>query len=216
MGMQLPEGISFCCTSDRLLFLDVRRDRYFCLAEATEQSFLRIQQGMGSLADAELLVAAGIVENVAGDVLPAPCPTGPEPAASLLDGTLGRAGIRAITQAFVELSRTRWRLRRHGLAATLGTIPSADAGRIDRFDDTASRVIAGFAATTLLSSAHDQCLVRSIAITRRLRRLRQPAELVIGVRLQPFRAHAWVRNGDMVMNDHIEVVREFTPIWIMG
>lgn len=46
-----------------------------------------------------------------------------------------------------------------------------------------------------------QCLQRSCATTLLLRRYGRNAKLVIGVRLIPFKSHAWVEINGVVVND---------------
>jgi len=50
------------------------------------------------------------------------------------------------------------------------------------------------------------CLQRSAATTCLLKRLGVPAQLVIGARQMPFRAHAWVEVDSRVVND-----KPYTP-----
>ena len=46
-----------------------------------------------------------------------------------------------------------------------------------------------------------QCLQRSVAATKLLRKLGITSRLVIGYRAVPFFSHAWVEVGDRVLND---------------
>jgi hypothetical protein len=46
-------------------------------------------------------------------------------------------------------------------------------------------------------------------------RLRGRADLVIGVKLAPFRAHAWVQWRDLLVNEQADVTRLFTPILVV-
>lgn len=46
-----------------------------------------------------------------------------------------------------------------------------------------------------------QCLQRSVALVRLLRRQGVAAELVIGVQSQPFSSHAWVEVNRSILND---------------
>ena len=39
MGFTLRNGISFCRVGDRIIFLDIVTDRYFCLSPEAEHSF---------------------------------------------------------------------------------------------------------------------------------------------------------------------------------
>lgn len=56
------------------------------------------------------------------------------------------------------------------------------------------------------------CLQRSAAATCLLRWRGIPAEMVIAVQKMPFRAHAWVECGGVVVNDRPEVQENFVVI----
>lgn len=64
----------------------------------------------------------------------------------------------------------------------------------------------------LLFTAHDRCLHDSLALVNFLASESVSATWVIGVRTDPFAAHAWVQTGDLVLNDQHEHVRRFRPI----
>jgi hypothetical protein len=53
------------------------------------------------------------------------------------------------------------------------------------------------------------CLQRSAALTLLLRRHGWNAEMVIGAQLLPFRSHAWVEIGDLVINDKPYIKNSF-------
>jgi hypothetical protein len=63
-----------------------------------------------------------------------------------------------------------------------------------------------------LYSAREHCLLDSLVLTDFLARNGVESSLVIGVSTRPFVAHAWVQLGNVVLNDNIESVQEFTPI----
>lgn len=50
---------------------------------------------------------------------------------------------------------------------------------------------------------------------RELSRRRTTASLVIGVKVSPFGAHAWVQDGEVVLNDFVDVARIYTPILVV-
>ena len=63
MGYELRHGISFCFVADRALFLDVPRDRYFCLSHKASRAFHDVVDGRNSgIETCEQLVALGILE----------------------------------------------------------------------------------------------------------------------------------------------------------
>ena len=220
MGFILNHGISFCITSGRAIFLDVPHDRYFCLAKPAERAFLNILDNVQvDVPDIELeaLMGRDILRRVPNDHSPVPCPSLPEPCSSLLDREAPVFSPWQVAMALVELARTSSLLRRRGFAAALAAVAKvkATSTRSADPDRAATTVAASFAHASLVASAQDKCLARSMAVGRRLFRIGGQADLVLGVRLQPFRAHCWVQAGDVVVNDRPDVVRDFTPILIL-
>lgn len=66
----------------------------------------------------------------------------------------------------------------------------------------------------LIFTARDHCLFDSLALVELLASHGHHPQWVLGVRTYPFRAHAWVQLGDLVLNDHHEHVRRFQPILV--
>src|SRR3546814_3550006 len=62
----------------------------------------------------------------------------------------------------------------------------------------------------------DRCLQRSIALQHLLARNGFESSLVFGVRLNPFHAHCWLQNGDLILNDTLEVVGPFKALRAVG
>lgn len=61
-------------------------------------------------------------------------------------------------------------------------------------------------------SARDACLRDSLRLIEFLATRRIAATLIIGVRTQPFAAHAWVESAGYVLNDQASRVNQFTPL----
>jgi hypothetical protein len=59
------------------------------------------------------------------------------------------------------------------------------------------------------------CLSDSIALLDLLARRGLAADLVFGVKLNPFAAHCWVQAGDVVLNETVECVRRHTEILVV-
>ena len=76
-----------------------------------------------------------------------------------------------------------------------------------------ARVARAYERAKLFRASANRCLPRSLAMARRLASLRCDALLVIGVRAQPFAAHAWVQSGDIVLNETPDEVARYTPIY---
>lgn len=115
MGHALRKGISFCDVSDRLLFLDLAADRYFCLGETAERAFRslierRELQLEESRALACLAVSGMLVETT-DDQVPNAFRAGFAPSASLIETPASRVGIHHRLAAMVTLTRTRFSLR---------------------------------------------------------------------------------------------------------
>lgn len=68
-------------------------------------------------------------------------------------------------------------------------------------------------ARTYAYSADDHCLFDSLVLMDFLLRHQIAASLVFGVHTKPFRAHAWVQLGNSVLNDHVENVQAYRPIF---
>jgi len=220
MRYALRAGLSFCAVEERLLFLDLPADRYFCLGPQAERAFARLYRNevleasdrsrLARLADAGLLIA--------GDQPPpiVPCLSPHAPTHSLID--MPATALRAPGQALalVHFMLARIELRFAGLACAL-----ARAGRRkQRLHARATPagiagVAAAFEACNALVSAHDRCLPRSLAVAHRLMAIGARPELVLAVKLGPFKAHAWVQCGEALVNERVEVARRFTPILIL-
>ena len=65
-------------------------------------------------------------------------------------------------------------------------------------------------------TASRRCLFDSLALSIYMTRAAVPCTLVVGVITKPFRAHAWVQIGDLVLNDTAEHVQQFSPILAIG
>lgn len=64
-------------------------------------------------------------------------------------------------------------------------------------------------------STHEKCLNDSLTLIHFLTTQGLFARWVIGVRANPFSAHAWAQAGDVVLNDYPERVRHFEPILVV-
>lgn len=219
MRYALREGLSFCRVEERLLFLDLPADRYFCLSREAERAVARLcGEPAGDASDdarLERLASAGLlVERDAAPPL-TPCPA-PQAATHSLIGMSPAPRPHEVAAALLHLTLARIELRVAGMARTLTrverrkrrVISSASAERI-------ARTAAAFEACNALVSAHDRCLPRSLAIAHRLMGVGARPQLVLAVKLGPFKAHAWVQCGDALVNERVEVARLFTPILVL-
>jgi hypothetical protein len=72
-----------------------------------------------------------------------------------------------------------------------------------------------FRGAALVTGSLDQCLALSLAITHRLLSRGLASELVFGVKLRPFYAHAWVQSNGHLVSDRLDAVAPFTPILVI-
>jgi hypothetical protein len=56
------------------------------------------------------------------------------------------------------------------------------------------------------------CLADSLALSRFLSRRNVASAMVFGVKLDPFAAHCWLQQDDVILNDAADAVATFTPI----
>jgi hypothetical protein len=219
MGFMLRPELSFCHVSERVLFLDTQRDRYFCLSPGPEAAFVRLVAGSdlsaADLSAVERLRAGGLLHDTELVAAPQPCRPPPEPMGSLLD-EFGKARPRQVAAALTALVWSRIALKLVGLGQVLRDLERCKAiGTMPWPMIDLLATATAFQQATLLASPLDQCLIRSLAIARRLAACGIRPDLVIGVKLQPFAAHCWVQHETMLVNDRIDVVRDFTPILVV-
>lgn len=218
MGYHLAPNLSYCCADGQRVFLDTKRDRYFCLDAAVDLSFQIWADGrVPNPADAQnlaSLVRRGVLlEHSGPHAMSHGCPKVDAAYASLFD----RAAGSSASSAICAFARFRWaglRLRIFGLAASLHALdrhkshvfPCAGAAERAQMVASAFREAARFATT------RHHCLPHALAVAHALAARNVSGTLVIGVRARPFGAHAWVQLGNMVVNDSVDNVRDFTPI----
>lgn len=110
----------------------------------------------------------------------------------------------------------RWR----GLAASIARLRDrkvtiAQEEDVEGMSDRAAQIAHAFRTCSRLVSVADRCLPQSLAVAHRLAGAGARAELVLGVKLRPFKAHAWVQWRDALVNERLEVARLFTPILVI-
>jgi len=203
-----------------MMFLDIEADRYFCLSPTAEQSFARLIDGAPLVAKDEAILAnlarhGPLTDGSHGGPV-APCLA---TAATRADppGLAISPRPAQLMLAAGSLSLAPLRLRLFGLGGVIRALQvrKARATMPEPHDNRLSATAAAFAQLRYVATAHDRCLTRSIALASRLFAQGVSAELMLGVQLRPFAAHAWVQAGDRLLNDRVDVVRDFTPILVV-
>ncbi len=217
MGYALCEGLSYCRVLDSYIFLDLSRDRYFCLGDDAAAAFAALVSGeapsAGSTEVAELreLCADGILLPVAADVWPMPVET--IAARRSIRNEHNTVRAPRVVEALSRRLAAEFSLRTRGIRGCVArardiakrALPSPDAHE-------AAAASASFAASMLWRSRAARCVSISLATLEWFAARGRGATLVVGVKLHPFEAHCWVQVGDLLINDEIDQVRPFVPI----
>lgn len=215
MGHILGEGLSFGVNAGTAIFLDVDRDRYFCLSPDLNTAFL----GLVAQNDVEpqhvlALIARGIIceASSASHIGPVHVPV----AQKTLVERSPRYTLSIVSPATMfDRIYIHYALRRRPLSTFL--TPSQAHLLHERSERDASEIarnVEAVRAAARIFGSKDQCLVQALMIRRRLHRQGLGAALVFGVRLLPFEAHCWLQRGATVLDDHHEHVAQFTPVFV--
>lgn len=207
MAQQTPDTATtaWAMVGDRLVFLDVAGDRYFCLGEDDNHRFAA-DVASGQVPDSfqpEHLVRPADWRT--------PCRTSPAMEA-------GMFRLEEVARALWLQRRAEKRLATEGFGSALGDLSEILGSMREPCGSmTASgrACVRGFEHARLLRSAADRCLPRSIALTLGLATRGIRTNLVIAVKTAPFAAHCWVQHGSDVLNDSVEEVRRYHPLLVL-
>ncbi len=220
MTYALRDGLSFCTIEGRQLFLDLPSDRYFCLSTRIERLFGDLRLG-NPLAAEELgeLKAFGLIKPAAEQCVAA-CAPPPTATRSILKECPPAAPLLQCASAATRLAFSLLELKLRGISATIARVRDrklslVDAAMKPHEELDIVQVAEAFQVTAEHIGIQDQCLPRSIAVAHRLIDYGASPQLVLGVTLRPFRAHAWVQWRDLLVNEWIDVARHFTPILVI-
>jgi len=191
-------------------------DRYFCLSPRAQEIFLRALEGEDETLLATLASAVPLSCDPSHPPI-VPCPNVVGPARNLLDESLPRPEWRITLLSAISLPVAQLRLRICGLAGTIHYLRLRKLRLARSAGDKPglSQTVAAYRHLRYIATESDKCLARSVAVAGRLMAIGVAADLVIGVKLQPFAAHAWVQCGEWLANDRVDVVRDFTPILVV-
>jgi hypothetical protein len=120
--------------------------------------------------------------------------------------------LQLFFRAYRELLWLELQLRGRGFAAVHEAVKTLRPGDSDPRPDAYEEVCRAVDIACVFYFKEVQCLQRSAATARLLRRRGIYAELVIGVQQWPFRAHAWVEIAGRVVNDKPHITEGFAVI----
>lgn len=224
MNHHLAPDMSFCFIGASAVMLDLKADRYYRL-DRRHSAVLRAFAGSTCDADLEArqsLIAKGLIRP--GDGPPAKPVSALPVTASVIERQPPRPNdMKECSISTVELIVHRFTagqaLRRLGLLRTVRYYRR----RRDRFADQqcglqgsrdrAAAIAASFADRHRFFPAKRRCVPDSLALAAILWGRGCAAEVYFGVRLDPFAAHCWVQQGDLLLSDPLDSIAEFTPVF---
>lgn len=115
-------------------------------------------------------------------------------------------------KAYRELLQIDIQLHFRGFAAVHAGVKNLRAAGQPADAGTCARICQAVDLACVFYFKEVQCLQRSVATVRLLRKQGVPAELVTGVQQWPFRAHAWAEIAGRVVNDKSHITEGFLVI----
>jgi len=213
---RLRAGVHDCEADGATTFLDVDADRYFGLPATCQEAFTYlVENGAASEAHvaalAPLTAAKLLVPTDIDDGFPLPTMV-PEVRESVLDVIDARPSPWQFLRAWVCQAEAKRELSRKPLSQVLSNLSNRKAVTGQHKGPPSHKALAAFLETSIVTQNQDQCLRRSIAMVNYLAHYACQPLFVIGVRNNPFEAHAWVQYEGMALNDDVEKISRFTPI----
>jgi hypothetical protein len=231
----IPAHVRVCPLLASTILLDLKRNRYFGIgsteARALATLALNWNDANGSAAAVEQLAPDAAIA-MADALLDAGLLSRDPPAERTsfgappldLGGVLSSAGhelsrstslrLAHIASFLGALAWTRHALRSRTLYAIASEVRAQKAAASGAFDEQRAVELVGLFRRLRphTFAARDRCLFHSLALVRFMARHDVFPTWVIGVRAQPWGAHAWVQQGKLLLDANPEQVCEYTPI----
>ena len=234
-GYLIPEHVYLCRTREGILFLNLRDDKYLGVSGEDLQYLQALVPGWPisraccgaaetserTLQMARELQQAGLlttdptrgksaqpltVEDGDSSLLQQPpdfhSRTAPMLLVRLVCAALTVAAVLKFRSLECAVRRARQRKRKDGTDGT--GVPSIDTLAKDFFR-----------LRPLVYSSGGKCLYDCLVLLEFLSYFKRYPTLVIGVKTFPFNAHCWLQHGRLVLTDHTEHTRSYTPILVV-
>lgn len=207
-------NISFCVNDYDIIFLDLKRDRYFALSRDRS---LRLASQLSGARPGTSIVLSNTIPTAfcpagACTVMPHEVDSVMSDSSSMPEIALSRWELWSMQPARLStLTRMRFTPIRQLLRPSRKVSSHPDA--FDRKE--VERICAAWRVSRTSFPARLSCLPDSLALRSQLRRHGQQSRLVIGVKSNPFAAHCWVQIDGQVLNDELETVTQFSPIFVV-
>lgn len=231
-SLLLAEHVFVCSADGHLVFMDLRQDRYFCLNRRTSLLLQSIviasksrdrAESPASTKDKALIIRAladrGILASIDSSGKPLEFTQHRLPERSLgrpssaVTNTLNWRFGRSFLWASLL---TSYQLRRASIETTVRTVVQ----RRTRGTDVQAEVplvdlVHVFLLLRPFYPREYLCLFDSLCLIHFLAQFRHFPRWIFGVKLEPFGAHCWIQDDDTVLNDTVEVVRQYTPVLVV-
>lgn len=237
--IHLSRDAYYCEYEDNVVFLSLSQDRYYAVDAQTVRQLRRIvsdwprcsadevegeednpnEASISELVDAGILTTSALQGKPALPVAvdscmdsfpirrddPVTCPR----LRDLIAFLYSLMTVLVTLKAF-GLNRVIQRMERLGAGAQEGPAPLETISKIQNLAARFFRVRVWF------YTARNACLLESLVFWEFLRRNGCASKLVIGVKMKPFGAHAWVQSGDLILTDTPESVSTYRPLLVQG
>jgi len=220
MGYALANDVTFCVVDDQIVFLNLGADRYHALPRSARDVFARLIDTQETTAEDSRILDRLVANNVlvATDAKTSISSKVASHIAPTRDAMEPRSNWRSIVAIPTTVSHLIWTAYhlRNGRLLNLVRLIELRKRKLSRQPTVCiDSVLSSFRSAALVISPRDQCLQWSISTALRLLGHGHSPVLVFGVAMHPFRAHCWVQDGDRVLNDSVENVRQFEPILVI-
>ncbi|PZU07836.1 lasso peptide biosynthesis B2 protein [Sphingomonas sp.] len=223
MYFRLRDGLYHCQAGRRVIFLDLIHDRYFALPQACGSAFQKLVSRRGEGFDGAHEALSLLIGR--GNLIETLVPDGSLSATVIHSVEIDHQARKLPTVHMPTLALALYweliisiQLRSRALSAVIrraAEIPSQSRLGSPATGSRLSRMVSAFEYTAFVFGRTNRCLARSLAMFSFCRARGVPVHFVIGVRSDPFAAHAWVQKDAVVLNDTAEQVNLYTPILVL-
>ena len=227
MPYRLRDDLSCCQTGGHLVFLDLRNDRYFRLSKPMECALISaLQEGNHSDTINDLIQHNILVRTPVGaNARKSNAIEDPERSAIEEESEMPRIRPIDLAEVFSIVTLTYFQLRTMSLKRVLDLTVSRRMKHTTR--ETPPPEVPGnengdlafaacvFLRARLLVPIDTCCLLDSIGLAKFLFRRNLAASLVFGVMGDPFAAHCWIQNEDLILNDTVGNATSYTRILVI-
>jgi hypothetical protein len=221
--LRLRDGLHFCRLDGVFVFLDLENDTYFRLSDSLGQIFIAYLSNDGGDDGIHRLVRQGILVDGQTTAELSPILTSPPPCRSAVEQALihDDLTILDILDVFSVTISTLARLEACTLQEVLRSLCKYRQSASSRAlplpggstNKSSAKAATAFLRARVYVPIETRCLLDSLAMVRFLAKRGHRASVVFGVTSDPFSAHCWVQDGDLLLNDSIGNIETYTPIW---